>query len=114
MMEDDVPLRETWEAMEELVRRGLVRNIGVCNMQSAMLRDLLSYATIKPAALQVPPLSPPPPLLSLARSASMVLDLLPGLSNRLHCARNLSPPPSHSLTLSHTRTRNGRWSFTHI
>ena len=53
MVADEVPFRETWEAMEDLVRAGLVRNIGVCNMQSAMLRDLLSYAAIKPAALQV-------------------------------------------------------------
>ena len=52
-IDEGVSLRETWEAMEELVGEGLVRNIGVCNMQSAMLRDLLSYAHIKPAVLQV-------------------------------------------------------------
>ncbi len=48
-----VPLAETWGAMEELVRSGLVRRIGVCNMGTALLRDLLSYATIPPAVLQV-------------------------------------------------------------
>jgi D-xylose reductase len=48
-----VPLAETWGAMEELVRAGLVRNIGVCNYGTALLRDLLSYADIKPAVLQV-------------------------------------------------------------
>jgi D-xylose reductase len=53
MVPDDVPLHETWAAMEELVREGLVRNIGLCNVQSAMLSDVLSYAKIKPAALQV-------------------------------------------------------------
>lgn len=102
-----MPLRETWEAMEELVRRGLVRNIGVCNMQSAMLRDLLSYATIKPAALQVPPLSPPPPLLSLARSASMVLDPSPSRTIQPPPLRAQSLSPSFSLTytLSHTHTQ---------
>jgi D-xylose reductase len=48
-----VPLRETWGAMEELVRAGLVRNIGVCNFGVSLLRDLLSYAAVRPAVLQV-------------------------------------------------------------
>jgi D-xylose reductase len=48
-----VPLSETWSAMEALVTAGLVRNIGVCNYSSALLRDLLSYATIAPAVLQI-------------------------------------------------------------
>lgn len=53
MKESRVPLAETWGAMEELVRAGLVRNIGVCNYSCALLRDLLSYAAIRPAVLQV-------------------------------------------------------------
>lgn len=53
MVEDLVPMRETWEAMQELVEEGLVRNIGLCNVGVSMLRDILSYATIKPAVLQV-------------------------------------------------------------
>ena len=48
-----VPLSETWMAMEGLVSAGLVRNIGVCNYNCTLLRDLLSYARIHPAALQV-------------------------------------------------------------
>jgi diketogulonate reductase-like aldo/keto reductase len=36
-----VPLSETWMAIEELVSAGLVRNIGVCNYNCALLRDLL-------------------------------------------------------------------------
>jgi D-xylose reductase len=48
-----VPLAETWGAMEELVTAGLVRNIGVCNYGTALLRDLLNYARVKPAVLQV-------------------------------------------------------------
>ncbi|MFM8271051.1 MAG: aldo/keto reductase [Gemmata sp.] len=48
-----VPLAETWRAMEDLVTAGLVRHIGVCNYGTALLRDLLSYARIRPALLQV-------------------------------------------------------------
>jgi D-xylose reductase len=48
-----VPVAETWRAMEDLVRAGLVRNIGVCNFNTALLRDLLTYAEIAPAVLQV-------------------------------------------------------------
>lgn len=48
-----VPRHEVWGAMEELVRAGLVRNIGVCNYNTALLRDLLAYAQIRPTVLQV-------------------------------------------------------------
>jgi D-xylose reductase len=49
----NVPQIETWRAMEELVAAGLVRNIGICNFNCALLRDLLSQASIRPAVLQV-------------------------------------------------------------
>jgi D-xylose reductase len=49
----NVPIAETWQAMEDLVRAGLVRNIGVCNFHPAQLRDLLTYAEIASAVLQV-------------------------------------------------------------
>jgi len=48
-----VPIAETWGAMEELVSSGLVKRIGVSNFGTSLLRDLLSYATIRPAVLQV-------------------------------------------------------------
>ena len=48
-----VPLQETWKAMETLVDTGLARHIGVCNYNIALVRDMLSYARIPPAVLQV-------------------------------------------------------------
>lgn len=48
-----VPIADTWGAMEELVRAGLVRNIGISNFGVSLVRDLLSYAEIRPAVLQV-------------------------------------------------------------
>ena len=46
-----VTYEQTYHAMEELVRKGLVRNIGVSNINTIMIRQCLSYAQIKPAAL---------------------------------------------------------------
>jgi D-xylose reductase len=48
-----ISIRETWAAVEELQRAGLARNIGVCNFNCALLRDLLSCASIPPSVLQV-------------------------------------------------------------
>jgi D-xylose reductase len=50
---DRVSLAETWAAMEDLRRAGLARNIGICNVGTALLRDLMSYADQPPAVLQV-------------------------------------------------------------
>jgi D-xylose reductase len=48
-----VPYSETWGAMEELVRAGLVKRIGVCNLNISMLREVLSYCSIRPVVHQV-------------------------------------------------------------
>ncbi|MEL6485980.1 MAG: aldo/keto reductase [Pseudomonadota bacterium] len=53
MVKAPVPLHETWAAMEGLVEKGLVKRIGVCNYNSGLLHDLMSYARIKPAMLQI-------------------------------------------------------------
>ncbi|KAJ3364704.1 hypothetical protein GGF32_001343 [Allomyces javanicus] len=45
--------RETWLDLERAVREGLVRYIGVSNYTETHLRELLSYCTIRPAALQM-------------------------------------------------------------
>ncbi len=48
-----VPLHETWAAMEAIQAKGLCREIGVCNYNSGLLLDLMSYAQSKPFALQI-------------------------------------------------------------
>jgi D-xylose reductase len=48
-----VPLFETWHAMEALHEKGLAKQIGVCNYNTGLLNDLMSYARIKPSVLQV-------------------------------------------------------------
>jgi D-xylose reductase len=49
----DVPYSDTWGAMEELQRAGLVKRIGVCNLNISLLRDLLSSCAIRPAVHQL-------------------------------------------------------------
>lgn len=66
-------IRETWEAMEELVNEGLVKNIGIANFSCALQQDLVKYAKIKPNVLQVEhhPYLQQPTLLKYAKSQGM-------------------------------------------
>ena len=48
-----IPIQETWQAMEKLVKKGLVKSIGICNFTTMMLIDLLTYAKIKPVINQI-------------------------------------------------------------
>ena len=50
---ESVPIAETWGAMEEIQKAGLCKHIGVSNFSVALIRDLLSYASIRPSILQV-------------------------------------------------------------
>lgn len=47
------PLHETWAAMEELVKEGLVKSIGVANASVMSLLDMMAYAKIQPAVNQI-------------------------------------------------------------
>ncbi len=53
MLPTAVPIAETWGAMEELQRAGLCQHIGISNFGVSLIRDLLSYAAIRPAVLQI-------------------------------------------------------------
>ena len=46
-------LQETWTAMEALVPAGLTKSIGISNMSGSLIVDLLRYAKIRPATLQI-------------------------------------------------------------
>jgi len=50
---DEVPLAETWAAMEELVDEGLVRHIGVSNFNVPKLRRLMDAANHAPEMNQI-------------------------------------------------------------
>ena len=46
-------IQETWQAMEQLVEKKLAKSIGVSNFNGQLIMDLLRYAKIKPATLQI-------------------------------------------------------------
>ena len=46
-------IQETWTAMESLVEEKLVRSIGISNFNGQLIMDLLRYAKIVPATLQI-------------------------------------------------------------
>lgn len=50
---ENVSLASTWAAMEELVRKGLVKSIGISNFTGALIEDLLRGCKIKPQLLQI-------------------------------------------------------------
>lgn len=49
----EVPLTETWQALEECVDAGLCRHIGVSNFNTQRLAEIMEVARIRPAVNQV-------------------------------------------------------------
>jgi diketogulonate reductase-like aldo/keto reductase len=49
----NIPIEETWRAMESLVEKGLVKAIGLSNFKISTIKHILSFAKIRPAVLQV-------------------------------------------------------------
>ena len=47
------PMHKTWEQMEALVDKGLVKSIGVSNFNVQLLWDLLNYCRIKPVCNEI-------------------------------------------------------------
>jgi alcohol dehydrogenase (NADP+) len=50
---EELPIATTWQAMEDLVKQGLTRHIGVSNFSLTKLKSLLETATIAPEMNQV-------------------------------------------------------------
>lgn len=50
---NEVPISETWQAMEKMVKKGLCRSIGVCNFNVKRLQNLQKEATLSPTVNQI-------------------------------------------------------------
>lgn len=49
----DVPVSDTWAALEKFVKTGKIRSIGISNFTIAATKELLKTAKIPPAANQI-------------------------------------------------------------
>lgn len=50
---EELPIIETWRAMEKLVKKGLCKHIGVSNFSISRLKELQSQASIQPLVNQI-------------------------------------------------------------
>lgn len=50
---DKVPIRETWEALEEVVDSGIAKSIGISNASAQLIYDMQTYARHPISALQI-------------------------------------------------------------
>jgi len=68
-------IQETWTAMESLVEKGYAKSIGVSNFQGSLILDLLRYAKVRPATLQIEhhPYLVQPTLLKLAKEQGIAV-----------------------------------------
>lgn len=72
---EDIPLLETWRALEELAEEGLIKSIGVSNFSAALLQDLVKSLKIFPASLQIEhhPYLQQPQLIEFAQKLGIVV-----------------------------------------
>ena len=72
---DNVPIRDTWEALESIVDQGIARSIGVSNFQAQSIMDLNTYARIPISALQIEhhPYLVQPDLVALAKEMNIAV-----------------------------------------
>ncbi|KAK0124072.1 NAD(P)H-dependent D-xylose reductase (XR) [Cadophora gregata] len=68
-------IQETWTAMESVAEKGLAKSIGISNFQGSLILDLLRYAKIRPATLQIEhhPYLVQPTLLALAKEQGIAV-----------------------------------------
>ena len=53
MLYSDVDYLDTWKALEDKVREGKIRSIGLSNFNSQQIQRIIEHASIKPSVLQV-------------------------------------------------------------
>lgn len=97
---DKVPLSDTWEAMEDLVKQGLVKHIGVCNYNTGLMQDLLNYANHAPEVLQVEshPYLTQEPLLRFCRDRGVAVTAFSPLGALSYVSLNMAEDNDSVLT----------------
>ncbi|KKY29989.1 putative aldehyde reductase 1 [Diaporthe ampelina] len=82
----DVPIIETWRAMEALVKKGKIRTIGVSNFSIAKINEIWDAAEIKPAVNQVElhPYFAQPELVRWSQDKGIVVEAYSPLGNNIY------------------------------
>lgn len=108
--------QQTWEAMEDLVDAGLTRSIGISNYQAQGIYDMLKYARIRPATLQIElhPYLQQRNLLSLAKTEGIAVTAYSSFGPTgfvelgMDRARNVAPLMGHqtvtTIAFKHNKT----------
>ena len=109
------PIQETWAAMEALVDKGLCKAIGISNFNGGLILDLLRYAKIVPATLQVEhhPYLAQPGLLQLAQAQGIAVTAYSSFGPQsfieldIPAAKNAPPLMEHPV-IQKTAERHGK------
>ncbi|PSR99104.1 aldo/keto reductase [Coniella lustricola] len=82
----DVPLTETWKALEAIVKKGKVRSIGVSNFTAAKIEEIWDTAEIKPVANQIElhPYFAQPELVDYCQNKGIVVQAYSPLGNNIY------------------------------
>jgi alcohol dehydrogenase (NADP+) len=96
---EDVSLQETWNAMEKLIKKGLVKSLGVANYTAPMLTDLLNYSTVKPVVnqIEIHPYNTQEELVSFCAKKRIVVTAYSPLGS---AEENIDRPVTHRTVLS--------------
>ncbi|KAH0608803.1 uncharacterized protein H6S33_001031 [Morchella sextelata] len=83
---DNVPIKETWQALERLVEQGKVRSIGVSNFTRERIEEILAFAKIPPAINQIEahPYLQQPPLLTWCKAQNILITAYSPLGNNIY------------------------------
>jgi D-xylose reductase len=110
----NVPIRETWEAMEDLVTKKLARSIGVSNFQGSLLMDVLRFSKVPVSVLQIEhhPYLAQPNLISLAKQEGIAVTAYSSFGPQSFIelgwekAKKLQPLFQHPLVVSIAKAHN--------
>ncbi|KAK7747464.1 hypothetical protein SLS53_001719 [Cytospora paraplurivora] len=82
----DVPLIETWRALEAVVKKGKIRSIGVSNFSVAKIEEIWDAAEIKPAVNQVElhPYFAQPDLVKWSQDKGILVSAYSPLGNNIY------------------------------
>ena len=97
-------IQETWTAMESLVDKGLAKSIGISNFNGQLIMDLLRYAKIVPATLQIEhhPYLTQPGLVQLAQSNGMAVTAYSSFGPQSFLELDMKRAKDTPLLLEHT------------